>query len=230
MHHVLCLAALIPAAVLLIRVYRLDRIEKEPRRLLLRLVLLGAVAALPVAGLQLLLARLLGCVLPRTSMAFLLLDNFLLIACSEELGKLLPVRLAAWKDPAFDYRFDAIVYAVASALGFAAVENVLYVLRSDLRTALSRALLSVPGHFFFAVSMGLLLSRAKQAERSGLVRRGRALRVLSLLVPAALHGFWDFCLAVGSAATVAVFYVYVAAFFTLSVVLLRKASRLDQRL
>lgn len=230
MHYFLTLAALIPAVALLIRIYRLDRIEKEPRKLLGKLVLFGALAALGAGLAQLLLTRLLRRTLTPDTLAYLLLDNFLLVALIEELAKLLPVRLCAWKDPAFDYRFDAVVYAVTSALGFAAVENVLYVLQADLRTAVSRALLSVPGHFFFAVSMGLLLSRAKQAERAGRVRRSRLLRVAALALPVALHGVWDACLAARTTAAVVVFYGFVAAFFAVSVFFLRRAARTDAKL
>lgn len=143
----------------------------------------------------------------------MLLDNFLVVAVSEEICKIAPVRLAAWKHPAFDYRFDAVVYSVSSALGFAAVENILYVVQSDLRTAVSRAVLSVPGHFFFAVAMGLLLSRAKQAEKQGNGRRRTVLCALAVLVPVVLHGVWDLCLAVRRPWATVVFYCFVVTFF-----------------
>lgn len=145
MNYYLSLAALVPAVILFVRIYQLDRIEKEPRRLLGILLLSGALLALPAAGIQLLASRTLGSALNRRSAAYLLLDNFLVVAVSEEVCKIVPVRLAAWKHPAFDYRFDAVVYSVSSALGFAAVENILFVVQSDLRTAVSRAVLSVPG-------------------------------------------------------------------------------------
>ena len=61
-------------------------------------------------------------------------------------------------------------------------------MQSDLRTAVSRAILSVPGHFFFAVCMGLFLSRAKQAENCGQLRRSRWLQAAAVLAPMALHG------------------------------------------
>ena len=182
----------------------------------------------PAALAQLLLARAAGAALGRSSVWYLLLDNFVIVACSEELAKFLPVRLAAWNDPAFDYRFDAIVYSVSSALGFAAVENILYVLQSDLRTAVSRAILSVPGHFFFAVSMGLLLSRAKQAECRGQLRRGRMLALLALAVPALLHGAYDFIATMEDPNCEWVFLVFVLALFTVSVRLVRVGSRNDR--
>ena len=230
LNYYLSLAALIPAAILFVRIYQLDHIEKEPPRLLGKLVLFGALAAVPAALAQLLLTRAAGAALGRSTVWYLLLDNFVIVACSEELAKLLPVRLAAWDHPAFDYRFDAVVYSVSSALGFAAVENILYVLQSDLRTAVSRAILSVPGHFFFAVSMGLLLSRAKQAECCGQLRRRRVLALLALAVPTLLHGLWDFLLAAGSRWAVIAFYAFVAAFFITADVCLRRASRTDSRL
>ena len=106
-------------------------------------------------------------------MAYLAAENFLVVACTEELCKRLPVRHIFWRHRAFDYRFDAVVYCVFSALGFAALENVLYVADSGFRTAVMRALLSVPGHFFFAVYMGVYLGEAKSAETRGLRRQQR---------------------------------------------------------
>ena len=47
-----------------------------------------------------------------------------------------------WKDKAFNYRFDGIVYAVFVSLGFAALENVFYVFNYGTGVALQRALLN----------------------------------------------------------------------------------------
>lgn len=167
MNYYLSLAALVPAVILFVRIYQLDRIEKEPRRLLGILLLSGALLALPAAGIQLLASRTLGSALNRRSAAYLLLDNFLVVAVSEEVCKIVPVRLAAWKHPAFDYRFDAVVYSVSSALGFAAVENILYVVQSDLRTAVSRAVLSVPGHFFLCCCDGTAPQPGQAGRKAG---------------------------------------------------------------
>ena len=50
MNYYLSLAALVPAVILFVRIYQLDRIEKEPHRLLGTLILCGALSALPAAG------------------------------------------------------------------------------------------------------------------------------------------------------------------------------------
>ena len=93
LNYYLSLAALIPAAILFVRIYQLDHIEKEPRRLLGKLVLFGALAAVPAALAQLLLTRAAGAALGRSTVWYLLLDNFVIVACSEELAKLLPCLL-----------------------------------------------------------------------------------------------------------------------------------------
>lgn len=89
----------------------------------------------------------------------------------------------------------------------------LYVAESGLRTAVMRALLSVPGHFFFAVYMGIYLGEAKVCERSGQRRRRGYYLLCSLAVPVLLHGFWDFDLSIPSPWATVVFYVFVLAFF-----------------
>ena len=133
----LLLAALVPAAFLMVQVYRLDRIEKEPAGLLLKLVLFGALSGLAAGAIEGALTRLLDVTLGG-SMLRLMLENFLAVALVEEACKRWVVLKFAWRHPAFDYRFDAVVYSVSSALGFAAVENILYVVQSDLRTAVWR--------------------------------------------------------------------------------------------
>ena len=237
MNPILLLAALLPAIILLIRVYRLDQIEKEPRGLLLKLVLFGALSGVVASAAEAGLLYLLGLLAPRSELAYLLLENFIAVALVEELCKRWPVRRFAWNHPAFDYRFDAVVYCVFSALGFAALENILYVAEYGFAVAVSRALLSVPGHCFFAVYMGIYLGQAKMAERA--MQRyyielpdespGQYLRA-SLLVPALLHGFWDFSLSVGGGLMTVLFYLFVLAFFIDAYRKLRFAAGSDEQL
>ena len=223
----LVLAALLPAALLLLRVYRLDRIEKEPASVLWALLGCGAAAALLAYLLETLLTALLDRWLVRGRMADLAAENFLVVACTEELCKRLPVRHIFWRHRAFDYRFDAVVYCVFSALGFAALENVLYVADSGFRTAVMRALLSVPGHFFFAVYMGVYLGEAKSAETRGLRRQQRYYLLCSAVVPILLHGFWDFDLSLDAPWATIVFYAFVLIFFLRANGLLLRASAND---
>ena len=122
------------------------------------------------------------------------------------------------------------IKAAMKQLGFAALENILYVAQFGLSVAVPRALLSVPGHFFFAVYMGIYLGEAKRAEREGEgFLRDRFLRE-SILVPVLLHGFWDFSLSVDSLWMTAAFYAFVLVFFLSANHRLRAASEDDQQL
>ncbi|MGQ9701154.1 MAG: PrsW family glutamic-type intramembrane protease [bacterium] len=56
----------------------------------------------------------------------------------------------------FDEVMDGIVYCVASSLGFATVENIIYVLDRGAGTGILRAFLSVSGYAFFWCIDGLL--------------------------------------------------------------------------
>ena len=228
MSPILLLAALLPAGFLMRRVYRLDTIEKEPSDLLWRLVLMGALSAIPAATAEMILGRILGRFVKEGSTLYLALENFIVVAGSEELFKRWPVRKTAWNHPAFNYRFDAVVYCVYAALGFAALENVLYVARFGFSVAVSRALLSVPGHFFFAVYMGIFLGESKLAEHMGDYRRSRRKLRQGLIVPMILHGFWDFSLSTGSPAMTAAFYAFVILFFLIADKSLHRASDTDQ--
>ena len=232
----LLLAALVPAAFLMVQVYRLDRIEKEPAGLLLKLALFGALSGLAAGAIEGALTRLLDVTLGG-GMLRLMLENFLAVALVEEACKRWVVLKFAWRHPAFDYRFDAVVYCVFSALGFAALENILYVAEYGFAVAVSRALLSVPGHCFFAVYMGIYLGQAKMAERAMQwyyielpdESPGQYLRA-SLLVPTLLHGFWDFSLSVGGWLMTVLFYLFVLAFFIDAYRKLRFAAGSDEQL
>ena len=232
----LLLAALVPAAFLMVQVYRLDRIEKEPAGLLLKLALFGALSGLAAGAIEGALTRVLDVTLGG-SMLRLVLENFLAVALVEEACKRWVVLKFAWRHPAFDYRFDAVVYCVFSALGFAALENILYVAEYGFAVAVSRALLSVPGHCFFAVYMGIYLGQAKMAERAMQwyyielpdESPGQYLRA-SLLVPTLLHGFWDFSLSVGGWLMTVLFYLFVLAFFIDAYRKLRFAAGSDEQL
>ena len=233
----LMLAALVPAVFLMVQVYRLDRIEKEPAGLLVRLAVFGALAGLAAGVIEGALTRLLAFVMPEGSMSYLVIENFLIVALVEESCKRWPVMKFAWNHPAFDYRFDAVVYCVFSALGFAALENILYVAEYGFSVAVSRALLSVPGHCFFAVYMGIYLGQAKMTERAAEryyvelpdENPAQYLRA-SLLIPTLLHGFWDFSLSVGGGLMTAIFYLFVLAFFVDAYRKLRFAAWTDERL
>ena len=216
--------ALLPAAVLLAYIYHKDTIEKEPWKLLLKLFLAGALCAIPAA----LLEEFGVCLISGVKEQWLYrgLEAFLVVAVAEE-GCKFAFLCTTWRSDAFDYRYDAIVYAVCVSLGFAALENILYVFEYGFATGLFRAFTSVPGHCFFGVFMGHWYGKAKYARYYGLPNV-KGMLALSAVVPVLLHGFYDYCCFMSdSLVFVLMFYVFLAVFFCAAIRCVRKTSRYD---
>ena len=154
------LAALLPAFFLAFYIWRKDPVV-EPVQWLIRAFLMGVAICLPVAFFENFVSRLL---FPSGSPVTLIgttVQAFLVAAVPEEAAKLLALFLILRKNPWFDEHFDGIVYAVYVGLGFAALENVAYVLSAGdqwMTVAAMRALLAVPGHYGFAILMGYYYS------------------------------------------------------------------------
>ena len=118
-----------------------------------------------------------------------------------------------WNHPAFNYRFDGIVYAGFVSLGFAAYENILYVFNYGLSVALPRALLAVPGHLSFSVCMGIYYARAKLCEGWGDERGARRNLKAGYIFSVFLHGFYDACAMIGTTLATLLFLAFVAVMF-----------------
>lgn len=222
------LAAVLPAILLLRYVYRHDTVEKEPPGLLALLLLMGVVSAVCSGFLESLAERILNLLVSASSPLYIVLLAFLVVALVEEGTKFFLLKRCTWNHPAFNFKFDAIVYAVFVSLGFAAFENVQYVLHYGLSVALPRALLAVPGHMAFAVYMGIFYGRAKWCEADGNFRGMRSNLRRSCLWPIFLHGFYDTCAMAGTLWSTIVFAVFVAVVFLRVYRLLKRESAADE--
>ena len=220
-------AALLPAIVLLRYIYRHDTVEKEPPGLLLQLLGLGVVSALCAGVIEVLAQTVLDRLVDPASTAYVVILAFLVVALAEEGMKLFFLRRRTWREPAFNYRFDGIVYAVFVSLGFAAFENVQYVLRYGLSVALPRAVLAVPGHMSFAVVMGVFYSRARFCENRGDERGCRHALWSGYLAAVSLHGFYDACAMIGSGVSTVLYLVFVIWMFRMAYRLVKRESAAD---
>ncbi len=223
----LLLLAVLPGVVLFATIWKQDKIEKEPAGLLWSLFFGGALTTVSAMLFGWIGGEVLLDGLESTSLTYLLLDNFIVTALVEEGGKYFVLRRKTWRHPAFNYTFDAVVYAVTASLGFAVLENILYVLDSDITTALLRAVLSVPGHAFDAVYMGYFYGRAKAAQMAGDRRAMRGNLRAALWAPVLLHGFYDFCLETESGLFTIIFIVFDIALTVFAIRRIKKLSRSD---
>ena len=127
MDPVLIAAAVIPAVVLMVQVYRADRLEKEPAGILISLLVFGVFATALAIVTETIGENILLSFFDETDLGYLILSNFLVVAPSEEGFKLLLLRARTWRSPNFNCQFDGVVYAVFVSLGFALWENIGYV-------------------------------------------------------------------------------------------------------
>ena len=222
--------ALLPAIALVVWIYRQDRVEKEPKGLLWKVFLFGVLSVIPAMILEILLEEVFLVFVDEDTLCYVILDNFIGVAMIEELCKMKAAKRAAWKHPAFNYKFDAIVYCVTSALGFAAIENVMYCMDADIETAVTRALLSVPSHAIEGVIMGYFFGVAKEAELVGSRRRRKRYLRLSVFMPMMEHGIYDTALSLDSDWILLFFFLFVIAVDIWAVKFVKKQSKEDRKL
>ena len=186
--HLLSLA-LAPTLIAAFYIYIRDKYEKEPIRLLIIGLVYGAFIIMPVV----LTENFLLLFSPNAGiMAEAFYCAFIVAALTEEFYKYIILFFLVWRNDNFNERFDGIVYAVFISLGFAGVENLLYVFNPSIggvSTALSRALFAIPGHALFGVAMGYYFAIARFEPWN----QNKHL-TLAFFVPFMLHGVYDFIL------------------------------------
>ncbi|WCK56057.1 glutamic-type intramembrane protease PrsW [Aneurinibacillus sp. Ricciae_BoGa-3] len=176
-------AAIAPGIAILSYFYLKDKYEMEPLLMVIKTFIYGILIVFPVMLVQYGLSTELA---PGAFM-----ESFVLAGFLEESFKWAMIYYTAYKHVEFDEPYDGIVYAAAVSLGFATVENFLYLLKHGLSTAFFRALLPVSSHGLFGVMMGYYMGKAKFSLTA---TKRRLYLTLSLLVSFVLHGTYDYIL------------------------------------
>ena len=207
---------LVPPVLLMVYMYRIDKVEKEPVGLIFKTFIFGMISVIPAIILELGLGFVLDMVYPgyTKGTVYNLIYFFLVVGFSEEFSK-----ISVWKSPEFNYHFDAIIYYATSALGFAALENIMYMTQFGAEIAISRL---IPVHVVCGIFMGYFMGWAKTAELDGWTKLCKRRKMIGLLIPILIHGTWDFCLTTESDA--AIYFVLV-----MIIVLTLIAARLVHR-
>jgi RsiW-degrading membrane proteinase PrsW (M82 family) len=189
MDYIVLLAALLPIAILIFYICYKDKKSPEPISQLLKAFFFGILSAplsfcfsIPFGALGLYPTE-------ATNILESISTAFFAAAIPEEIAKFIMLWFLLRRNPYFDEKMDGIVYAVCVSLGFAALENILYLFSNYeefLSVGISRALFAVPGHFCFGILMGYYYSLAKFSSKASVKNR-----VLTLIAPILIHGAYD---------------------------------------
>lgn len=223
--------ALAPAVFLMVYVYRLDPIDKEPASLLWSLILSGVFAGLISGVLEQVGMQAMGLFsgLDPASAQFTVASDFLVVGVVEEGTKYWLMARKTWHSPAFDCRFDGVVYAVFTSLGFAGMENIMYGLTYGSGVFLTRALMAIPAHMGFAVLFGILYGEARYQAAQGHTVRSALCVAVGYALSVFLHGLYDSAAMVSSNASDSLFFLVVVVIYVVNFVVARQAAEHDVR-
>lgn len=188
-NYLILLTALLPIAIHVYYIYHKDKKSPEPTGQLVKAFLFG-ILSVPLSFCMSIPLGIIG-VYPAETTSILgsISTAFFGAAIPEELAKFFMLWLLLRKNPYFDEKMDGIVYAVCVSLGFAALENIMYLFsnaESYLSVGIARAIFAIPGHFCFGILMGYYYSLAKFYPKTP-----KKNKVLILVAPIVVHGLYD---------------------------------------
>jgi RsiW-degrading membrane proteinase PrsW (M82 family) len=176
-------AGIAPGLALLSYFYLKDEYETEPLSLVFRTFLYGAFLVFPLMFIQYVLKV-------EQVVTTNVFEAFFSTGLLEEFFKWFIFYYAIYDHREFNEPYDGIVYGVSVSLGFATLENILYLFANGVEFAIARALLPVSSHALFGVIMGFYLGKAK----FGAAVKTKRYLFLSFLLPFFFHGTYDYIL------------------------------------
>lgn len=182
---ILLSVAIAPGLALFSYFYLRNEISNEPSKTLFHTFIYGAILTFPLLFIQHVFAE-------EQILQSSFIRNVLFTSTVEEFFKWLILVMIIYKHVEFDDPYDGILYGASISLGFATVENILYLFTYGVHTAFIRALLPVSSHAIFGVVMGYYLGRAKFAANNS----SRTLLFVALIVPIGLHIIYNGILAI----------------------------------
>ena len=216
MSRILIIIAVLPALILLGFIYMRDRKEKPPVKLMVLLLALGAGTIIPAAIAEF-IGQLIVAQTDTDHQTMLLVLCFLVIGIVEELGKYLVTVCTTWKSREFQHSYDGVIYMVCASLGFAILENILYVASGGIGTGILRAFTAIPLHCTVGVIMGALYAKGREA---------------AYIVPVFIHGLYDYLVMAASYGYISEAWVFLilGVMYVLSIFLIFYCSAHDRRI
>lgn len=177
--------ALAPGTAIGIYIYLKDKHEREPLMLLLISFFYGILSTIVTLVISQPLSMLL--MARESTVVTQFVEAFFKVALVEEFSKFIFVRFILFNNKNFNEPFDGIVYAVMVSMGFATLENVIYVFNYGFATGILRMFTAVPAHATFGVLMGYFLGKAKFSHNKKFMYS-----VMGLFTATLFHGAYDY--------------------------------------
>lgn len=205
MRYSFLLLAIAPTIACILWIYLKDKYEKEPLKTLAKFFCLGILVSLIGIIIESILMRL----NIWSGYSYYLYVAFIVAGFTEEGLKAIILIPLLLKEKNFTEKLDGIVYSVFLSLGFATVENIIYVVFENSSIAfevgITRGVISIPTHIMFGITMGYYISKYKFSSNK--IKR-REYLLMAVLVPILLHGIFDFILMIKYRWCIAVFVIY----------------------
>ena len=189
--------------------------NSEPLSMLILLFVLGCISCVPAAIAELFFSSIVGIEESSISnIGSMIIYVFFGVGFIEEVVKWIATYLVGFNNKAFDKAYDMIIYAVFTSLGFAFIEDLLYIFvlnsgTDQLATAILRAVISIPGHACFAIIMGYFLGLVRYYAN----KKDRGKEVLftlfSILIPSIIHAIFDALIMMNNTLYICLFFVFV---------------------
>jgi len=225
---ILIFLAFLPVLLITLYIYHKDK-NKEPPKLLLKLFILGILSCILVVEITSILKMILPFMTKANRYSNYLnffLYTFIGVGFIEELCKWFIVYFIGYNNKEFNESFDIIVYSAFVSLGFALIENIIYIQsEKTIKTAFFRAISSVPTHAFIAVFMGYLLLQAKTNHLKNNKKQAKNYLLCSILIPTLLHGTYDFCILSNIKLLTTIFIALLVFFYLITIIKTEKLAK-----
>lgn len=227
------IASIIPVLLILGVIYNMSEVKKQPLWILVVLFLGGILSWIMVRY----ISKVLGNDIYKSQVEInnnlgnkgFFLVSFGIIAFIEELSKYIVISIMCYKNKYFKNPYDAIMYAVCISLGFAFVENIMYINNFGISVAISRAIFSIPAHASFGIIMGYYLGISKLCKDNDNKSYSALCFYCAFFIPFIFHGLYDFLLNFNTQSIYIIFLIYVIIMYVFVIYLLLRLNKVDDK-
>ena len=220
--------SIIPIIVIANLLYKIDK-DKEPSKVLINIFVVSVVVGLIGGLFSSAVDKFLSTLNFNSIFVYNVVRLLFVIALTEEVCKFIPAKFIGMNSKYHSSFYDTLIYFAFSGLGFACIENIMYVMTFTVKTALVRGILSVPGHILFSVLLGIfiaLANREKQKNNNKSNEKSIIYTTLGFTIASVTHALYNYGLAQnGLTKAIIVFIMYIVGIYLIFII--KEVSRVN---